>query len=287
VNFDFPKTLASYTHRVGRTARAGTSGTALSFVNIADASSSKKETELAAKAAKMLYDVRMQQPRLEATEGDSALAAMGSVQDQAFAGNDEGRKQPGPLLFNLKELDSFRYRVEDTLRAVTDLVVSEFRTAELKQELLNSTKLKSFFAANPNDLKVLRHEKGAAAPIRAKSHLKHIPDYLVPVSMKNVQHASNNQNKKRRRAPGQTQSQRIQQSKDKDPLLGGAIDGPAEDLDAGQTFEDGPAPLGLHESTSGRKKWQARHKKGSFNEKQAKKSSHRLPGSFTKSKAYK
>jgi hypothetical protein len=72
-----------------------------------------------------------------------------------------------------------------------------------------------------------------------------------------------------------------------DTLLGGAIDEPAEDLDAGQTFEDGPAPVGLHESTSGRKKWQARHKKGSFNEKQAKKSSHRLPGSFTKSKAYK
>ena len=54
----------------------------------------------------------------------------------------------------MKELDNFRYRVEDTLRSVTTATVKEYRTAELKQEILNSTKLKSFFSENPNDLKV-------------------------------------------------------------------------------------------------------------------------------------
>ena len=32
VNFDFPADAASYTHRVGRTARGGASGVALSFL---------------------------------------------------------------------------------------------------------------------------------------------------------------------------------------------------------------------------------------------------------------
>ena len=54
----------------------------------------------------------------------------------------------------MKELDSFRYRVEDTLRSVTNAAVKELRAAELKKEILNSEKLKSYFAENPNDLKV-------------------------------------------------------------------------------------------------------------------------------------
>ena len=40
---------------------------------------------------------------------------------------DESKLQPAPLVFNFKELDNFRYRVEDTLRSVTRAAVKEFR----------------------------------------------------------------------------------------------------------------------------------------------------------------
>eukprot|EP00605_Chrysophyceae_sp_TOSAG23-4_P001961 GSChrysophyteH1.ASY1.ANO1.2172.1 assembled CDS len=253
INFDLPKTVSSYTHRIGRTARAGTSGTALSFITVSDASSSEKEKITAASDAQVLHD------------------------------------QPGPLLFNLKEIDSFRYRVEDTLKAVTDSAVREFRSAELKQELLNSAKLKQFFQANPADLKVLRHEKAAAAPIAQKNHLKDVPDYLVPRSMKGVQRSSDGAARKRRKTGG-SQNQRVANSRSKDPLQGAddtttsATDVAAED----RVFTNSEASsLGLHQSTSGRKAWQQRHKKGAFNVTQAKKNSHRMKGSFIKSKAYK
>lgn len=289
INFDLPKTVSSYTHRIGRTARAGTSGTALSFITVSDASSSEKEKITAASDAQVLHDVRMQQPRLDAAEADSALAAMSTTTDRAFGGDEEALKQPGPLLFNLKEIDSFRYRVEDTLKAVTDSAVREFRSAELKQELLNSAKLKQFFQANPADLKVLRHEKAAAAPIAQKNHLKDVPDYLVPRSMKGVQRSSDGAARKRRKTGG-SQNQRVANSRSKDPLQGAddtttsATDVAAED----RVFTNSEASsLGLHQSTSGRKAWQQRHKKGAFNVTQAKKNSHRMKGSFIKSKAYK
>ena len=288
INFDLPKTVASYTHRIGRTARAGTSGTALSFVTLSDASSSKRECAAALHDGQILAGVRMQQPRLDAAEADSALAAMSSTSDRAFAGadDDEIRKQPGPLLFNLREIDTFRYRVQDTLRAVTDQAVREFRAAELKQEMLNSTKLKAFFSANPSDLKVLRHEKGAAAPIVAKSHLRHVPDYLVPRSMKGVQQIKV---AAKRRRTGGSQNQRIACSKSKDPLQGGSAATEETAAAAEPVAYTGgePSGLGLHESTSGRKAWQAKHGKGTFNKAEAKKNQHRMKGSFIKSKAYK
>lgn len=58
------------------------------------------------------------------------------------------------MQFNVNELDSFRYRVEDVLRSVTNVAVKEMRNAEIKKEILNSEKLKSYFAENPGDLKV-------------------------------------------------------------------------------------------------------------------------------------
>ena len=157
INFDFPATAAAYTHRVGRTARGGANGTALSFVTRADGVVKGKEREIAERAGRLLQQVRAQQPRLPYLEsGDNVLNALAT---SSAAGSDdfdgESRMQPSPLLFNLRELDSFRYRVEDTLKGVTSIAVKEFRTAEIKREILNSAKLRTFFANNPNDLKVL------------------------------------------------------------------------------------------------------------------------------------
>ena len=44
--------------------------------------------------------------------------------------------------FDMKQVEAFRYRMEDALRSVTKVAVKEARVKELKQELLNSDKLK-------------------------------------------------------------------------------------------------------------------------------------------------
>jgi ATP-dependent RNA helicase DDX56/DBP9 len=137
----------------------------------------------------ILQQVRAQQPRLGNIEGDNVLAAIGSIGSDAMS--EEDRMQPAPLVFNFSELDNFRYRVDDTLRSITSAAVKELRAAEIKREILNSTKLKTYFAENPNDLKVLRHDKAIAHPIIPKDHLKYIPEYLIPASMRGVVSTNN------------------------------------------------------------------------------------------------
>ena len=53
INFDFPSTAAAYTHRIGRTARGGASGTALSFVTKYESGSSNEEAK-----AQVLYNCK-------------------------------------------------------------------------------------------------------------------------------------------------------------------------------------------------------------------------------------
>jgi hypothetical protein len=123
-----------------------------------------KDGEAAAlRDSNVLQTVRVQQPRLGTVEGDNVLAAIGgaggSFGDDPLGNStreaeEQSKMQPALLNFNMTELDSFRYRVEDTCRSVTVAAVKEFRTAELKREILNSSKLKAHFTDNPNDLKV-------------------------------------------------------------------------------------------------------------------------------------
>jgi ATP-dependent RNA helicase DDX56/DBP9 len=362
INFDFPKTAAAYTHRIGRTARGGASGTALSFVTAFDTAAhshavnrpSKVEVkgkapvaltpnDIAARDHEVLRAVRQQQPRLGTMEGDNILAAIGAgsnaTADQSYGltgdakiDDEESRMQPAPLNFNMHELESFRYRVEDICRSVTAAAVKEFRTAELKREILNSSKLKAHFAANPNDLKVLRHDKAIMHPIHQKEHLKFVPEYLIPHSMRSVASAGAGRRKKRRRPQSgggqEGLERRLQQSKKRDPLMGGladdtgAADGGDADIGGSSAGADADASTGarggdsggdrdggdgdgaedreervftsgeikggsLGRSTSGRQQWKLRHKKGKFDTKNAKKNSHRMAGSFIKSKQYK
>jgi len=44
--------------------------------------------------------------------------------------------------FDMKQVEAFRYRMEDALRAVTRTTIKEARVKELKNEILNSDKLK-------------------------------------------------------------------------------------------------------------------------------------------------
>ncbi|KAL3956053.1 hypothetical protein ACCO45_008899 [Purpureocillium lilacinum] len=155
INFDLPTSASSYTHRIGRTARAGKAGMALSFA-----------------VPKDLYRKHMPTTTATAENDEKVLARI--TRQQAKKG-----KEIKPYNFNTKEVDAFRYRMNDALRAVTKVAVREARTRELRQELLKSEKLKRYFEENPSEINHLRHD-GELRTARQQAHLKHIPDYLLP-----------------------------------------------------------------------------------------------------------
>ncbi|CAI8047875.1 Probable ATP-dependent RNA helicase DDX56, partial [Geodia barretti] len=142
VNFDFPPTPESYIHRVGRTARGVDCGTALSLI------SQEEEAGLAAV-----------EDRLSSEGGESSSSVI------------------KPYRFKMSEIEGFRYRITDALRAVTKASIREARLKEIRVEAINSERLKSHFEDNPRDLQVLRHDQ-VLQPKRVQPHLKHIPSYL-------------------------------------------------------------------------------------------------------------
>ncbi|PVH81158.1 ATP-dependent RNA helicase-like protein dbp9 [Cadophora sp. DSE1049] len=155
LNFDLPTSSKSYTHRIGRTARAGQTGMALSFVVPAELYRKHKPTSI------------------ESAKDDEKVMAK-IMKHQTKKG-----KEVKPYNFDMKQVEAFRYRMGDALRAVTGIAIREARTRELRQELIKSEKLKRHFEENPEDLHHLRHD-GELRPARVQSHMKHVPEYLLP-----------------------------------------------------------------------------------------------------------
>jgi len=120
INFDLPFSSRSYTHRVGRTARAGRTGTSLSFVVPRDQWGKQKKNDVSLETAR--YD-------------EKVWARIDKAQRAKAQEVKEYR-------FDLKQVEGFRYRMEDGLRSVTKAAVREARIKEIKNEVLNSEKLK-------------------------------------------------------------------------------------------------------------------------------------------------
>ena len=85
--------------------------------------------------------------------------------------------------FKAEQVDGFRYRVCDALRGITRVSIREARLKEIKSEIFNSKKLKTYFNDNRKELQLLRHDS-ALHIVKVKEHLKHVPDYLIPNSLK-------------------------------------------------------------------------------------------------------
>jgi len=94
--------------------------------------------------------------------------------------------------FKSEQVDGFRYRVLDALRAITRVSIREARLKEIKSEIFNSKKLKTYFNDNKKELQLLRHDS-ALHIVKVKEHLKHVPDYLIPNSLKKTSSTNSDQ----------------------------------------------------------------------------------------------
>uniref|UniRef100_A0A8C8SDG0 Probable ATP-dependent RNA helicase DDX56 n=1 Tax=Pelusios castaneus TaxID=367368 RepID=A0A8C8SDG0_9SAUR len=159
INFDPPPSVESYIHRAGRTARADNPGTVLTFV------------------------MHQECPLL--AEIEEALA--GESTDPLLQ----------PYQFRMEEVEGFRYRCRDAMRSVTKQAIKEARLREIKEELLTSEKLKTYFEDNPNDLRLLRHDR-PLHPAIIKPHLRNVPEYLVPPTLRAIAQPLLSKRKRRR-----------------------------------------------------------------------------------------
>lgn len=160
LNFDLPPSSRSYTHRIGRTARAHSSGTALSFV---------------VPSSEYRKHIHTSHPSAEHDE---------TVMEVITADQKKKGSELQDFKFDMRAAEAFRYRMNDALRSVTRQRVREARVGELRRELLNSEKLKSWFEENREDWKELkekvRHDEQGRSKGGRGLGLKDVPAYLLP-----------------------------------------------------------------------------------------------------------
>lgn len=202
INYDMPLSATGYVHRIGRTGRAYSTGASVSLV-------SPDEMEI-------LEEIK------------------------SFLGDDENNESnvisPYPLLTK-NAVESLRYRAEDTAKSVTKIAVREARAQDLRNEILNSEKLKAHFEVNPRDLDLLKHDKVLSKKPPAP-HLSDVPDYLLDATTKEASKmvkltraAMGNNNSARRQGPKRNFR------KNKDPLKSFSAEGPRRGRKGGMKRE--------------------------------------------------
>lgn len=151
INLDMPKDPAGYIHRIGRTGRAHNTGASVSLVSPED--------------AEVFEEIKI---------------LLGDDENQ----DTSSHISPFPLLTK-KAVEFFRYRAEDVAKSVTKVAVRESRAQDLRNEILNSEKLKAHFDDNPKDLDLLKHDKllSKKAP---PSHLRDVPEYLIDPTVRDA-----------------------------------------------------------------------------------------------------
>ncbi|KGN48639.1 DEAD-box ATP-dependent RNA helicase 16 [Cucumis sativus] len=201
INFELPPSASGYIHRIGRTGRAYNTGASISLVS-PDEMDNFEEIQSFLRA-----------------DGDTDIIV------------------PFPLLTK-NAVESLRYRAEDVSKSVTKLAIRESRALDLRNEILNSEKLKAHFESNPKDLDLLKHDKILSKNPPAP-HLRDVPDYLVdPVTQE-----ASKIIKLARAAMGNVQSGRRRGFKrksrnDKDPLKTFSAEGPKRSRRGGGNRED-------------------------------------------------
>jgi len=134
--------------------------------------------------------------------------SQGTLKDEA--------QDPDPIKpydFKMGAISGLRVRCREAMKTLTKRNVREARRKEIRLEVLNSEKLKTFFAENPKDAEVLRHDAALLPVKKIKAHLKHLPDYLLPKGAQQI-------SKKRKDSSKfyNTKKQKAKQKKQNDPL---------------------------------------------------------------------
>ena len=175
INFDFPESIEAYVHRIGRTARGGASGSSLSMV---------KPSE------KPLLTRLQAQTSESSAAASAAAAASGNGEEEEEAGEEgEGMEESklgsatvdiniSKYQFDVNRIRQFEYRVRDALSRISRRSIKDARLAEIRNEVLNSDKLKSHFEDNPTDLDALKHDI-VLQPQQMKKSLQKVPAYLL------------------------------------------------------------------------------------------------------------
>jgi len=184
LNADVPATVRDYVHRVGRCARGGASGTALTLCT---------------------YE---EEPQLQKIlRAQSAAGGTGALQ---------------PLPMQISDAERFRYRVEDMARGLTKQAVAKYRARELQMEALHSEKLKAYFDDHPDDkLALQRMQRELREKKSIRAHLKHIPSYLVPEDFTKatpVQQAVRTANKASGKISSHVKRKKVFKARQQDPL---------------------------------------------------------------------
>eukprot|EP01086_Lenisia_limosa_P018071 TRINITY_DN9656_c0_g1_i1.p1 TRINITY_DN9656_c0_g1~~TRINITY_DN9656_c0_g1_i1.p1 ORF type:complete len:228 (-),score=65.14 TRINITY_DN9656_c0_g1_i1:293-976(-) len=150
LNFVMPKTAEQYTHRVGRTARGGQAGFALSLV-------SQKEDGVLQK----IIEMKATEQKVDVVEEVSKARALLEIPDDLdigakilFAKEAVAKitKETECTAVGLAQFaypvdiaNSCRYRVEDTLRTIGRTQIEKAKTDVVRKEVISSEKMKIHF----------------------------------------------------------------------------------------------------------------------------------------------